>query len=221
MRNDLRGICFHGVGVPGRDLEPGEDAYWIDADGFRRILDEVMTWPSTSISFDDGNASDVDVALPALVERGLTATFFVLGARLDQPGSLSRADVAGLTAAGMRVGTHGMDHRSWREMSEEDQHREFVEARDMLVDASGAAVTEAACPLGQYDRHVLHLLRRHGYSTVHTSDRRPARLGAWLQPRFSVRQGQTGTSLRAAVSRAEMARHRAVREAVGVVKRLR
>ena len=29
---------------------------------------------------------------------------------------------------------------------EEDQHREFVEARDMLVDASGAAVTEAACP---------------------------------------------------------------------------
>ena len=70
----LLNICFHGIGTPGRALEPGEDRYWITSDEFHRILDEIATWPSTRISFDDGNASDLEIGLPALVERGLTAT---------------------------------------------------------------------------------------------------------------------------------------------------
>src|SRR5207249_4098380 len=37
-------ICFHGVGTPRRELEPGEDVYWISEDAFRRILDEIGTW---------------------------------------------------------------------------------------------------------------------------------------------------------------------------------
>lgn len=35
-------VLFHGIGQPGRELEPGEAAYWVKADEFRRILDEVM-----------------------------------------------------------------------------------------------------------------------------------------------------------------------------------
>ena len=217
----VRGICFHGIGEPRRELEPGEDAYWIDLDSYRRILDEVMTWPRVSITFDDGNVSDVDAGLPALVERDLTATFFVLGGRLDGPGSLSRSAVAQLAAAGMTVGTHGMDHRSWRRLSEVDRQRELVEARDLIAEASGRAVAEAACPLGRYDRSVLSALRRLGYQRVHTSDRRPARAGAWLQPRFSVHRGETPESVRTTLVAAEAPTSRAARMAVGVVKRVR
>ena len=46
------------------------------------------------ISFDDGNASDLEIGLPALLERGLTATFFVLAGRLGRPGSLDADEVA-------------------------------------------------------------------------------------------------------------------------------
>lgn len=221
MRGTLRGVCFHGVGEPAREMEPGEAGYWIDTDSFRRVLDEVMTWPRVSLSFDDGNASDIEIGLPELIDRGLAATFFPLGGRLDGPGSLRRSDVAELAAAGMPIGTHGMDHRPWRGLTPEDRRRELVEARAMLAEASGRPVVEAACPLGRYDRRVLTELRSLGYERVHTSDRRPARTGAWLQPRFSVHRGETAQSLRATVEAAEARRNRLVRAAVGVVKRVR
>ena len=217
----VRGVCFHGVGEPRRTLEPGEDGYWVGREDLLRILDEVMTWPAVSITFDDGNASDLAFGVPALLDRGLSAAFFVLAGRLDTPGSLSRADVADLVTVGMEVGTHGMDHRSWRGLSDADLQRELVEAREAIAEASGAPVTQAACPLGHYDRTVLNALRRDGYGRIHTSDRRPARRGAWVQPRFSVRRGDTADTLRSTVVEAERAGNRALRAAIGMLKRLR
>ena len=102
-------ICFHGIGSPARDLEDGEAPYWVGRETFLRVLDEVATWPRVALSFDDGNASDIEIGLPALKDRGLQATFFVLAARLDQPGSLSRDAVRELHTAGMTMGSHGMD----------------------------------------------------------------------------------------------------------------
>lgn len=217
----VRGICFHGIGEPRRTLEPGEDSYWVGADDYPRILDELMTWPQVSITFDDGNVSDVEHGLPALRERGLTATFFVLGGRIGSPGSLGADDLAELASAGMTVGSHGMDHRPWRGLSPTDLSRELVDARELIAAAAGAPITEAACPLGRYDRHVLGELRRAGYERVHTSDRRPARAEAWLQPRFSVHRGETSESLRVSLAAAETPKNRTVRGAIGLVKRVR
>jgi peptidoglycan/xylan/chitin deacetylase (PgdA/CDA1 family) len=214
-------VCFHGIGEPGRELEPGEDAYWVDTDSFRAILDEVATWPAVRLSFDDGNASDLAYALPALAERSLVADFFVLAGRLRTPGSLDGAGVRQLRAAGMRIGTHGMAHRSWRGLDQVTQRDEFVVARERLADTIGEPVDTAACPLGQYDRRVLGTLRRLGYTRVFTSDRRRARPGAWLQPRYSVRRDDTPGSLRASVLARPDLRRQARATAAGIVKRLR
>lgn len=214
-------VCFHGVGEPGRALEPGEGGYWVDPDRFRRILDEVATWPATRLSFDDGNASDLEYALPALVERSLTADFFVLAGRFGAPGSLGEAGVRELRAAGMRIGTHGMAHRSWRGLDPGAQREEFEVARERIAAAVGEPVDTAACPLGQYDRRVLGSLRRLGYTRVFTSDRRRARAGAWLQPRHSVRRHDTPESLRATVLARPALHHQARSAAAGIVKRLR
>lgn len=214
-------ICFHGIGTPRRELEPGEDRYWVGAAVFQRILDDLVTWPAVRISFDDGNASDVAVALPALVERGLTADFFVVAGRLDQPGSLGTDEVRELHRRGMGVGSHGMAHRSWRGMDPSTRERELVLAREHLAAVTGTRIDTAACPLGKYDRGVLAHLRRLGYARVFTSDRRRARPQAWLQPRYSVRRHDTPQSLRAeALARPPVVR-RARASVVGMVKRLR
>ena len=219
--DEVLNICFHGIGTPRRELEPGEDAYWIDTDGCQRILDEVAVWPSARISFDDANASDVEVALSALMERGLKADFFLLAGRLGQPGSLAVADVRELSAHGMTIGTHGMSHRPWPKMNPAIRETELIEARRQLEDAAGTTITEAACPLGRYDRGVLSDLRRLGYLRVYTSDRWTARRDSWLQPRFSIHRDDTPESLRTALlSRASLTR-RTRHHAVGLVKRLR
>ena len=214
-------ICFHGVGTPRRELEAGEAGYWVSADRFRRILDEITTWPSVRITFDDGNASDAEIALPALVERELCADFFVLAGRLGTGGSLDEDAVRELRRRGMGIGTHGMCHRSWRGMDAGVRHDELVAARERLSVVAGAAIDSAACPLGRYDRRVLAELRRLGYQRVFTSDRRPARRSAWLQPRYSVRHDDTPETLRAAALGRPPLLQRAQSAAVGVVKRWR
>jgi peptidoglycan/xylan/chitin deacetylase (PgdA/CDA1 family) len=214
-------ICFHGVGTPKRALEPGEDIYWVDVERFNTILDEVATWPSTRLSFDDSNASDIEIALPALLKRNLRADFFVIAGRLGLPGSLSEADVVELRQHGMGIGSHGMSHVSWRRMDAPTRHAEMVAAREILSTVLGAPVDEAACPRGQYDRGALKALRHNGYTRVFTSDRRPANPSSWLQPRYSVRSHDTAESMRAEVLPGPGLAGMVRGSAVGLVKRWR
>jgi peptidoglycan/xylan/chitin deacetylase (PgdA/CDA1 family) len=219
--NSVLNVCFHGIGTPRRELEPGEDVYWIGASQFLLLLDEIATWPSVRISFDDANESDVQIALPALVERGLSAQFFLVAGRLGAQGSLAVDDVRELASKGMAIGTHGMSHRPWLAMTSEIREAELVEARQRIEDAAGKPVTEAACPLGRYDRRLLADLRRLGYRRVYTSDRSVARQDSWLQPRFSLHREDTPESVRAAVLTRPRLVRRAQRSAKGMVKRLR
>jgi peptidoglycan/xylan/chitin deacetylase (PgdA/CDA1 family) len=217
----VHNICFHGIGRPGRPLEPGEDGYWITADTYRAVLDLVVGRTDVRISFDDGNASDLELGLDPLLERGLTATFFVLAGRLDRAGSLASADVTTLAQHGMGIGTHGMDHCTWRRMDPDTRTRELITARETISDVAGTPVDEAAIPRGEYDRGTLRQLRQHDYAAVHTSDRRPARRGAWLQPRFSIRADDTVTTVADQVlSPPSLPRH-AVTTAKALAKRWR
>ena len=193
---EVVGICFHGIGTPAAGLEPAAHEYFVGQDLFLAVLDETAGRPSVQLTFDDGYASDVEAALPALAERGLTATFFPLAGMLGQPGYLNTDGVRALSAAGMTVGSHGMRHRSWRGLDAGAEHEELTVARSLIAAAAQTPVTTAACPFGSYDRRVLGTLRRHGYAQVFTSDRRRARAGAWLQPRYSIKRGDTLDSVR-------------------------
>ena len=107
-----------------------------------------------------------------------------------------RPTVRALSAAGMPVGSHGMWHRSWRGLDAQAEHEELAVARSLIGSAAQATVRAAACPFGCYDRRALGALRRHGYEHVFTSDRRRARAGAWLQPRYSILRSDTLGSIR-------------------------
>src|SRR5947209_4933290 len=100
-------LTFHGVGSTDRQLDPGEADVWVDHHQFLALLDRVAGRDDVQITFDDGNASDLELGLPALSDRGLTATFFVVAGRLEAPGFLDEPDVRSLRDAGMQIGSHG------------------------------------------------------------------------------------------------------------------
>lgn len=179
-------LTFHGIGDPGRPLDPGEADVWVSGARFRALLDAAVGRDDVSISFDDGNVSDVEQALPELTRRGLTATFFVVAGRLGSPGFLDEDAVRELSGAGMEIGCHGMRHRPWRGLDDRELEEEIVEARSILERVVGAPVTSAACPFGSYDRKVLRTLRGSGYRHAFTSDRGTARSEGFLQSRNSV-----------------------------------
>ena len=212
-------VCFHGIGTPVREREPGEAAYWVTNDRFRALLDWLAGEPGVALSFDDGNRSDVDVALPALAERGLAATFYPVVGRLGDPRSLSPRGLDELLAAGMEVGSHGMTHVPWSGLRGAAAHTEIAIPRHVLEDLLGRRVDRAAAPLGRYDKRSLALLRATGFAEVGVSDQRPARPGAWLQPRFSVRADDTPASLRARMLGSLHPRQRLRNGVVSAVKR--
>jgi peptidoglycan/xylan/chitin deacetylase (PgdA/CDA1 family) len=189
-------FCFHGVGTPERELEPGEYAYWISLEFFHEILDYAMLSPAVRLSFDDGNASDVEVVLPALRDRGLSASFFPIAGRIDAPGCVARAGLRALVDHGMTIGSHGMNHRQWAGLGNAELEDELVCARNIIARDAGTSVDTAACPLGSYDRRILKRLRRLGYTRVFTSDRSVAHPSAWLQPRYSIRRDDSLNDVR-------------------------
>lgn len=213
-------LCFHGIGRPAGEREPGEGKYWVREGLFIAILDEVREWPKVRLSFDDGNRSDATIALPALVDRGISADFFPLAGRLDDPLSLNGSDLREMRRCGMGIGSHGWSHIPWRYLSDQQIRRELVDARKILSQASDGPIETAALPLGRYDRRILRKLKDLSYRTVYSSDRRPSHPNAWLRPRYSVTSSDTIQSIRDIVTRrpgvAELRSY-----ASSVVKRLR
>jgi peptidoglycan/xylan/chitin deacetylase (PgdA/CDA1 family) len=180
-------LTVHGIGEPPRDLDPGEDRTWVTVGQFEQVIDAVAGRDDVRITFDDGNSSDVQIALPRLLDRGLRAEFFVLAGLLGTPGRLSQADVRKLLDAGMRIGSHGWSHRDWRRVDQAQAVEEMVEAPRVLASVTGSPVARVAVPFGSYDRQVLTRLRGAGATVVYTSDGGAAKPDSWVQARTSLR----------------------------------
>ena len=125
MSNGRRGFLnFHGIGSCERPLEAGEEPVWISAQAFRSIVDHFSDKADFCFTFDDGNKSDVEIALPILLQRRARAKFFVLAGRVGSPGFLDSTDLRTLIDAGMEIGLHGFDHVSWRVANDHVLRRE-------------------------------------------------------------------------------------------------
>ena len=184
-------VNVHGVGDPTHALDEGEDEVWVPVERFEQLLDAAVGRPDVVLTFDDGNLSDLEIGLPRLLERGLTARFFPCAGLLGEPGRLDASGVRELHRAGMVIGSHGWAHRDWRRLDRgprgvAEVAEEMVRARRELERLTGSEVSEVAVPFGSYDRHVLRSLRRTGATRVYTSDGGWARRGTWLQPRTSI-----------------------------------
>ena len=191
------GLIFHGIGTPKRDLEPGEAAYWITEADYAKVLDLICALPDPGvvrISFDDGNLSDLEIGLPGLLKRRLTADFFVLSGRIGSAGSLNTSDIQTLQKEGMGIGSHGVNHRAWSMLDTSALREELKVSRAALEAICNTQIRSAAIPFGAYNAAVLRALRRAGYTTAYSSAGGNMKENTFLQPRSSVR---TDTSLAA------------------------
>jgi peptidoglycan/xylan/chitin deacetylase (PgdA/CDA1 family) len=193
-------INFHGVGEPLPGIGQAERDFWWDEHPFLMALDKISDeWDdhrsAVLITFDDGNASDLEIALPALLKRGMTAAFFVCAGRVGTRGYLNAAAIRQLLSAGMRVGSHGMNHVDWRKLGNSELHVEIADAKYMLEDICGTEIDEVSIPFGYYDRRVLAKLRSEGYSRAYTSGGGTASRGAWLKPRNTLDRSWQGKNV--------------------------
>lgn len=190
-------LNWHGIGPPPRPLEPGEDLTWVDTARFEEILDVVAQRTDVHITFDDGNVSDIEIGLPGLVQRGLSAQFFVLAGRIGERGRVDEAGLRKLVEAGMDIGSHGWAHRDWRSTPTAALDDEIDRAPRVLAEMVGRPVDAVAVPFGSYDRRVVRRLRRSAVQRVYTSDGGRTDPHRWMLSRFSVRHDTTPAHVQA------------------------
>jgi peptidoglycan/xylan/chitin deacetylase (PgdA/CDA1 family) len=185
-------LMYHRIESSRCPVTAGDERPWsVTRERFSAQLDRLVTGGGTGVSmhqvhehlasgrsippgwvaitFDDGNESDVEDALPMLLERGFRATFFVCGERIDAAGGLSTAMLRELHAAGMHIGSHAMTHRFLTTLSAEDEAAELRGSRERLESIVGATVDHFAPPGGRWSARTRGTLHRLGYRAVSTS----------------------------------------------------
>jgi peptidoglycan/xylan/chitin deacetylase (PgdA/CDA1 family) len=132
--------------------------------------------PATvAITFDDGFAELIDVALPTLRDRGLRATAYLVSGYIggtsqwlerdgegDRP-LISWADARSLEAEGLEVGGHGHRHLSLDLLGSHDAFADIDASRRILEDGLGRRVDTFAYPYGYHTNTTKALVRQAGY----------------------------------------------------------
>ncbi len=189
-------VCiFHGIGEAPPHVPPAERPYWMPRQAFETFIRAAGDAASEQgvellASFDDGNRSDIEIAAPLLLDRGIRGAFFPCAGRIGQRHYLAGADLRELRGMGFEIGSHGMDHVAWTALDAAGLTRELHAARTMLEQTIGQPLHSAAIPFGAYDRRVLKAMRAANYSTVHSSDPGLNQPGAWMPRRWGYRQDQ-------------------------------
>ncbi len=146
---------------------------------------------SVSITFDDGQISDYDIVLPALIERKMKATFYIITDFVGKPGYLSWKYIREMHDSGMEIGSHSCSHRCMPDLREEEIKREIVESRKILEDQLGTMVQSFSIPFGFADKMIINMAYDAGYRSVCTSEVKCTNLDdpATVYGRIGIRRG--------------------------------
>lgn len=118
------------------------------------------------ITFDDGDASLAETALPALAGFGLGAVFFVTCGLVGQHGMIRRSALRRLVDAGMVIGSHAVSHRFLNTLSSTGLESELAHSREFLEQATGREVRLLSLPGGRGGARELKAAARAGYRSV-------------------------------------------------------
>lgn len=214
-------VNFHGIGKPTRDYEEDEELFWITELSLYRFLDIITEKKNIAITVDDSNSSDIEILFPALIQRNLKCTFFVLAGKIGQIGYLSNSNLETLVSNGMRIGSHGMHHRKLALLNQQDLDYEIAASKSILEDSIGLPITDFAIPFGNYNRRVLNTLKMKGYKYIYTSDRGVACNHEIIIPRNTVYAHDTISSFHDIISQKQTSTFQLYKKIKHLIKKWR
>lgn len=110
-----------------------------------------------ALTFDDGPGPHTGRLMEILRERGVRATFFLVGKQIGYYPDL----VVRLRQEGHEIGNHTQSHRSLRHLPAEEQRAEIVSVQDALRKL-GVECRYIRPPYGNYDAVTVNIAREEG-----------------------------------------------------------
>lgn len=144
-----------------------------------------------SITFDDGQISDYTIAFPALSERKMNATFYIITDFIGKEGRVNWEHLKELKRYGMEIGSHSSSHRRLVDLKEEEILMELQKSRQVLEDRLGCRIRSFSTPFGLWSQRIVELALEVGYETICTSDLKLSQINAnkSIYGRFGIRRG--------------------------------
>jgi peptidoglycan/xylan/chitin deacetylase (PgdA/CDA1 family) len=193
-----------GVTLAGIADKSREGGYW-DRDEF-------------AVTFDDGYLSVYEHACPALVDRGLSATIYVVTSVIGginewdhragdhKEPMMTAAQVRELAEMGFEIGSHTLTHPRLAGVPDDQLEREVRDSKCALEDIVGREVSSFSYPYGDYDGRVLDAAMAAGYrNAVSTKLGVPGKSSLFEIPRVNVRWNAIGPFLMRKIGRARRA----------------
>jgi peptidoglycan/xylan/chitin deacetylase (PgdA/CDA1 family) len=216
-------LLYHSITPSGRGASISVGAFrdqldWLvddcDVVDFSRVADTERPdrggRPVVAITFDDGLADNHEHALPALADRGLSATFFVTtglihdtaavrdrlarltGVDSHEATGMSWSQLRELQGEGMHIGAHTVTHPNLAVVPADVARNEIERSKQEIEDRLGEPVEAFAYPFGKLKHHVtsetIRLVRQAGFlraALVHFRGV-PDGVDPFRIPRFSV-----------------------------------
>ncbi len=128
-----------------------------------------------ALTFDDGpNPRNTPRLLELLASKGIVATFFVVGKRLDDHGEISRR----AHLEGHEIANHSRSHLPLSLMPNALVRREIRSTEERIIELTSARPRFFRPPMGWFNRRILRILHELDYTpvigSIHPEDsRRP------------------------------------------------
>jgi peptidoglycan/xylan/chitin deacetylase (PgdA/CDA1 family) len=132
-----------------------------------KLVGEPAPRPGVVLTFDGGHASQYAYALPLLIQRGLTAAFFVSRDRVGTGVHCDWSQLRDMTAQKMTIASAGCSGEPFDRLSPTEAAYEFRASRRVIEDATGKPVVQFAFPRGRFRRNQLALGAEAGYRMFH------------------------------------------------------
>lgn len=126
----------------------------------------VLTQGMVSFSFDDGYASQYDVARPILNAAGIKGTFYIVSGFLDgsDPFYMDTTQMLAMNADGHEIGSHTRNHEFLSQLTTAQMQSEIAGAKADLLALGATPVDTLAYPYGDYSAAVVDEVKAAGYA---------------------------------------------------------
>ena len=122
----------------------------------------VGTTNAVALTFDDGPSQDTEAILDLLAERGLKATFFMIGRAVERLPRVARR----VAAQGHEIGNHSYSHPIYLFRTSRETARQLELTQAVIGRATGMRPRFARPPCGVRTRAYFRAARRLGLRTV-------------------------------------------------------
>ncbi|MBZ5522470.1 MAG: polysaccharide deacetylase family protein [Acidobacteriia bacterium] len=187
---------------------PSQDLYRVDTSRFEqhlKALDALYRSGTFApddwcLSFDDGDRSNAELALPRLQSYRLKAIFFITaGWTGTRSTAMTWSQLENLVKSGHSVQSHGWSHEFLAGCAPSQLEYELRKSRETLEDRLGSRVDSISAPGGRWNHQVLKACAAAGYQHVYTSDpmfEPVPEQGVWRHGRMMVRRNTQIEELR-------------------------